>query len=76
MLVGVEKFKINNKEFHFIIMEKLGHPLQEYFDDIMPISTVCQLGIKILGSLEKLHEVGMVHNDLKLENILIGDSNG
>ena len=76
LLVGGENFKINDKEFHFVIMEKLGTPLQEYFEDTMSLSTVCHLGMKILDSLEKLHEMGMVHNDLKLENILIGDSNG
>ena len=27
----------------------------------------------MIGSLAKLHEQGYVHNDLKLENILVGD---
>ena len=30
----------------------------------------------MLNSLEKLHAIGRVHNDLKLDNILIGDANG
>ena len=30
----------------------------------------------MLYSLEKLHAIGRVHNDLKLQNILVGDSNG
>ena len=29
----------------------------------------------MVQTLEKLHSVGMTHNDLKLENIMIGDIN-
>jgi len=30
----------------------------------------------MLNSLEKLHGIGIVHNDLKLSNIMVGDANG
>jgi serine/threonine protein kinase len=29
-----------------------------------------------LGALQELHNIGLLHNDLKLENILVGDQHG
>jgi len=37
------------------------------------IKTVCQVGINLIHLFEKLHEMGWIYNDLKLENILVGD---
>ena len=74
--VGGGNFRIRDKEYHFIIMKKLGKSLSDYFKTTFSISTICQFGIKMLNSLEKLHAIGRVHNDLKLDNILIGDANG
>ena len=39
------------------------------------LKTVCLIGIQVLEGLEKLHHIGYVHNDLKLDNILVGDGN-
>ena len=33
--------------------------------------TVFQIGIQMIQMLEKLHSVGFVHNDLRLENICV-----
>ena len=74
--VGGGNFRMKGKEYHFIIMKKLGKTLYDYFTTTFSISTVCQFGIKMLYSLEKLHAIGRVHNDLKPQNILVGDANG
>ena len=74
--VGGGSIRIRDKEYYFIIMKKLGKTLDDYFNATFSISTVCQIGIKMLESLEKLHAIGRVHNDLKLQNILVGDANG
>jgi serine/threonine protein kinase len=60
-------------------MEKLGHTLEHYLhkrERSFSIKTVCQIGIVLIESIRKLHSLGVVHNDLKLQNILVGDSNG
>ena len=31
------------------------------------------IGINLVHLLERLHDIGMLYNDLKLDNILIGD---
>lgn len=60
----------------FIIMEKLGKTLQYYIEKrgrAFSLKTVCQLGIRLIQQLEVLHSIGKIYNDLKLENILVGD---
>jgi len=34
---------------------------------------VCQIGIKLIEIIKQIHDTGNVYNDLKLDNILIGD---
>ena len=36
--------------------------------------TVLQIGIQLLESFKLIHEAGYTFNDLKLDNVLIGDS--
>ena len=35
------------------------------------IKTVCLLGLQMLQALEKVHQIGFIHNDIKLENIIL-----
>ena len=35
--------------------------------------TVLQIGIQLLDSFRMIHEAGYTYNDLKLDNVLIGD---
>ena len=39
----------------------------------LSIHSVISIGIQLLNCLEKLHELGFVHNDLKPDNVLVGD---
>jgi serine/threonine protein kinase len=63
----------------YIAMERLGKTLQHYLYDknrAFSLKSVCQIGIQILTCLQKLHGIGFLHNDLKLENVLVGNSDG
>ena len=60
----------------FYVMPKYGRNLDSIFeqsDSLFSAKTVLMLGIKLLEILEKLHEAGYIYNDMKLDNILIGD---
>ena len=58
-------------------MEKLGNTLQHYMqqnDEKFSLVTVCNIALRLLQILEKVHRTGKVYNDLKLDNILVGDA--
>ena len=56
-------------------MEKLGQNLEFYYKQLGGFTkkTIYQVGIKLLDIYERIHESGFTYNDLKLDNILIGD---
>lgn len=61
----------------FIVIEKLGQTLQHYFylrKKSFTVKTVCQLGCRLLQILQKVHQIGLIYNDLKLDNIIVGDA--
>ena len=60
-----------------ILFEALGHDLkwvQKKFCayNKFSVPTCYMIAIQVLDLLHKLHSVNIVHNDIKLENILIG----
>lgn len=58
-------------------MERLGKPLQDYLISRkmgFSLNTVVQVGCRILQIFEQLHNLGKIFNDLKLDNIMIGDA--
>ena len=58
-------------------MQKHGINLDLVFNSYnmsFSMKTICQLGIRVINILEAVHEAGYVYNDIKLDNILIGDS--
>ena len=55
----------------------LGDTLEDLlFDREEPFSekTTLQIGIKILDIFKRIHDAGYIYNDLKLDNVLIGDA--
>lgn len=57
-------------------MEKLGKTLQVYLtqrNQKFSLQTVCQIGYRLLEILEKLHSIGKIYNDLKMDNIIVSE---
>ncbi|MBP5426425.1 MAG: diguanylate cyclase [Clostridiales bacterium] len=66
----IDKGEIGDKIF--IVMEKIsGTPLNEYLTEAMSINEKVDLFINIAKALNKLHDLGVVHNNIKPSNILI-----
>ena len=68
-----------SQKHSFIVMEKLGNSLFHYMKQSnfkFSLETVCKLGIRLIQILEQIHNIGMTYNDLKLENVLVGDADG
>ena len=69
----------NGQTVSFIIMEKLGNNLENYLynrEQNFSMQTECQIGIQLISCIEMLHQTGYVHNDIKLDNIIVGDGSG
>lgn len=45
----------------------------EKYNQRFESKTIFQLGLQMLEIFEKIHESGYIYNDLKLDNIVIGD---
>jgi serine/threonine protein kinase len=61
-----------------LIMELLGNSLDQMLNDSSKpfnIGTVLKIGIQIVTLLEKIHDAGYLHRDIKPNNFLIGPEN-
>lgn len=59
-----------------LIMDKFGDSLREIvdlFSNKFTVQTVLQIGLQLVSILESIHDLGFVYNDLKPDNILVGD---
>ena len=58
-------------------MKASGHSLQEVLNDNynmkLTLKETCLVGVGLLHSLERLHSIGKVQNNLKIRNILMTD---
>ena len=65
---------IQNEEFIFLIQEYIsGKELLHYIENTENLSEkdICKLYQQIISGIEYMHEMGIAHRDLKLENILL-----
>ena len=62
----------------YMILQRVGQTL-EFYQMInrknFSFKTVHQIGIQLLSLLEQIHNVGYVYNDLKPDNICVGNFN-
>jgi serine/threonine protein kinase len=60
-------------------MPKYGMNLESYFMEygqLFSDKTILQIGICMIKNLQIIHAAGYTYNDLKLDNILVGNSKG
>ena len=74
--VGIDK--IEEKDIHYIVMEYVeGETLKNLIREYAPfrMETVKNFGIMIARALAVAHESGIIHRDIKPQNILITKNN-
>ena len=58
-------------------MDKYGPSLKHIsntFGGSLPARDVLRIGLQVLDTIQIMHQSGVVYNNLKMEHILIGDS--
>jgi serine/threonine-protein kinase len=74
-IVAVLDVDITAEGVLFLVMEYVdGCSLEEYLDDVPPMSWSLLIMRQIAEGLEQVHARGIVHRDLKPANVLIEDS--
>lgn len=65
------------KRYRFMVIDRLGTDLQKKFEECgkrFPRKLVLQLGLRLLDTLEFIHEHEYVHADIKASNLLLSHS--
>lgn len=65
-----------SKIWSYIVQEKFGKTLDCYLEehnDAFSEKTTIQIGLQLVEILQEVHECGYIQNDLKPDNILVGD---
>lgn len=65
------------KKYRFMVIDRLGTDLQKKFDECgrrFPRKLVLQLGLRMLDTLEYIHEHEYVHADIKASNLMLSYS--
>ena len=70
-----EKEEDQHQPLVYFFMPRYGQNLQEILEernDYLSNASIFHLGLNLLNILELIHRSGLVYNDLKPDNILIG----
>ncbi|HWO11788.1 MAG TPA: protein kinase, partial [Polyangiaceae bacterium] len=73
-IVGIEDYGVENGG-HYIVMEYVaGGSLRQHMDHALqwPVERVLELIIELADALARVHQLGVIHRDVKPENILVG----
>uniref|UniRef100_A0A8C4T5I3 Serine/threonine-protein kinase VRK1 n=1 Tax=Erpetoichthys calabaricus TaxID=27687 RepID=A0A8C4T5I3_ERPCA len=75
---GSGLYEKGGKRYRFMVMDRFGKDLQKIFEENdrqFARKTVLQLGLRILDTLEYIHEHEYVHADIKASNLLLDYKN-
>ena len=68
--------KYENQIWSYIVQQKFGKTLEYYLQkrqNAFSEKTTVQVGLQLLEKLQAVHEEGYIFNDLKPNNILVGN---
>lgn len=64
------------ENYEILVLDMVGHSLQQYIlYSTLSFLQVMQLFKRTLGSIQRLHETGIIHRDIKPQNICEGKTN-
>ncbi|AYV76869.1 MAG: serine/threonine protein kinase [Barrevirus sp.] len=80
-VVGLPKIYdyLQSEDYNILVMQLLGPSLEDLFNKegrLFTLPTVYLLAIQLVTLLEKLHNSGFIHRDIKPNNFLIGRDKG
>ena len=63
------------KDDYFVVMDLLGEDLEHKYKERCTVRDVCIIAQQVIKTLEKIHERGYLHLDLKTRNLMVGHKN-
>ena len=72
------KLDYSRKKESYMVLHRFGLSLQDLMDkktSYFSLKSVMQIGIQLTDLLRKFHSLGYVYNDLKPDNICVGNLN-
>ena len=74
--IPVVKWYGKDETNYYMVINLLGESLQDLMNKhkTLPLSTVLNLGIKIITVLKTIHDKGLIHRDIKPHNILFSNN--